>query len=48
MEAVHYVIAAGALVWLGLGVYIFRLGCKQKTLALRLRQLELMEGKSHE
>lgn len=48
MEAIHYVIAAGVVVWIGLGTYIFRLGCKQKALSLRLRQLEMMEGSNHE
>lgn len=48
MEAIHYVIAAGVVVWTGLGVYLFVLGRKQRALSDRLRQLELLQGNTHD
>lgn len=48
MEAIHYVITAGAVVWIGLGAYIFRLSLYQQKLSTRLRQLEIIEGNSHD
>ena len=48
METIHYVIAAGAVTWLGIGVYLYSIAQKQRALTTRLHQLELLEGTQHD
>ena len=45
MEPLYYVMFAGMIVWLIIGLYIFALGTKQNALAIRVARLEtLQEG----
>lgn len=48
MDSLIAVIAANIVVWLGLGCYLAFLGLRQRQIARRLKQLELLEEDSHE
>ena len=42
MDYQTYLMAANIAVWLGLGGYLAFLGMRQKALATRIRQMEMM------
>lgn len=42
MDAITWLFAANAIIWLGIGVYAAFLGNRQRNLAKQLRQLEMM------
>jgi CcmD family protein len=43
MNEITWLLAANIAVWLGLGVYIVFLGCKQQGLSKRLQQVEMLK-----
>lgn len=43
MDYQTYLLAANVAVWLGLGGYLALLGMRQKTLAARIRQMEMLQ-----
>jgi len=43
MSSINYLFLGNVAVWLGIGVYAFFLGLRQKRLETRVRQLEAME-----
>ena len=46
MEPLNYVIIAGMIVWLAIGLYVFALGLKQNALAARIARLEALQEDS--
>ena len=43
MEPLYYVILAGIIVWLSIGIYVSVLGLKQNALAARIARLEALQ-----
>jgi CcmD family protein len=48
MDASHYLLAANAAVWVGLGGYIFFLARRQALLEQRLQHLEALDNEQHD
>lgn len=48
MEAIHYVIAAGVAVWVGIGSYLFSLSLKQRAISARLTHIEQLGRNAHD
>ena len=44
MDNIYWLLAANAVIWLGLGAYIAFLGCKGAALHKRLRHMEMLHG----
>lgn len=42
-NVMYWLVAANAAVWVGMGAYLVFLGLRQRTLAARLTQLELLK-----
>lgn len=43
MEAMTWIIVTNAIVWIGIGAYVAFLAARQRALALRLSQLEMLD-----
>lgn len=48
IDAINWLMAANAAIWLGIGCYAAFLGAKQKRLALRLKQFEVLREEEDE
>lgn len=46
MDAINWLFAANAIIWLGLGCYAAFLGFSQRNISRRLKQMELMRNDS--
>lgn len=44
MDAIFWLAAANAVIWIGTGFYLFFLAYNQKTLSLRIKQMELLNN----
>lgn len=47
-DALGWLAAAAAVIWLGIGCYLALLGARQRGLSLRIRQMEQMRNNDEE
>ena len=48
MDTAHYLLAANAAVWIGLGGYIFFVARRQAMMEQRLQHLEALDNEQHD